>query len=103
MALIVRSRRLRSCSSVTVGAASNCEARVSRRGFTLGACERVFFARARVQEYRKVFADAAITLSGELIGRCADDDPVALLDRQAEQCVTDCAAHLVNSHAGIIP
>ena len=79
------------------------EARVSRRGLTLRACERVLFAGLRVQEHRKVLADAPEAQGRELIGRRADDDPIALLDGQAEQCVTDCAADLVDSHAGIIP
>jgi len=56
-----------------------------------------------VEEHREILADALESLRQELVGRCADDDPVALLDRQAEQCVPDGAADLVNLHASIIP
>ncbi len=79
------------------------EPRVPRRRFALRPRQRVLFAGARVQKYGEVFADAAEPLCDELVGRGADDNPVAFLDRQAEQCITDCAAHLVDSHAGIIP
>jgi hypothetical protein len=56
-----------------------------------------------MQEHGEVFADAAKALGEELVGGRSDDDPVALLHGQAEQCITDCAAHLVDSHACIIP
>jgi len=57
------------------------EPRVARRGFALRARERVLLAGLRVQEHREIFADAAEALRRELVGRRADDDPIALLDR----------------------
>jgi hypothetical protein len=56
------------------------KAGISRRGLTLDSSECVFFAGARVQEYRKILADAPIALCDELVGRSADDDPIALRD-----------------------
>jgi len=78
------------------------EARVSGGRLTLGTRKRIFLAGARMQEYGEVLPDPPKPTRFELFGRCADNDPVALLDGQAEQCVTDCAAYLVDFHAGII-
>ena len=79
------------------------ESRIARRRLALGARERVLLAGTRMQKHGKVLADSAESLAGELIGRGADDHPVALLDGQAEQCITDCTAYLVDSHRCIIP
>ena len=81
-----------------VAAVSNCEARVAAADLALGARERVFVAGCRMQEDREVLADAPIALREQLVGRRADDDPVALLDRQAEQGVAYRAADLVDFH-----
>ena len=79
------------------------EARVAAAYLALGARERIFVAGDRMQEDGEVLADAPISLRKQLVGRSADDDPVALLDRQAEQGVAYRPADLVDFHARIIP
>jgi hypothetical protein len=56
-----------------------------------------------MEKHGEVLADAPVALRRELVGRSADDDPVALLDRQAEQGVAYGPADLVHFHARIIP
>ncbi len=74
------------------------EAGVAAADLALGARKRVFVAGARMQEDGEVLADAPVALREQLVGRSADDDPVALLDRQAEQGVAYCPADLVDFH-----
>jgi hypothetical protein len=70
MALMVRSRRARSSS------------------------------RVRMQEHREILADRLVAPRRHLRRRGADDDPVAVLHRQAEKLVAHCAADGVRLHAG---
>ena len=79
------------------------EAGVARSDLALGARQRVLLAGSRMQEHREILADAPVAFALELFGRRADDDPVALLDRQAEQRVTYGAADLIYLHGRIIP
>ena len=74
------------------------EAGVAAADLALGARERVFVAGARMEKDGEVLADAPVALREQLVGRSADDDPVALLDRQAEQGVAYRPADLVNFH-----
>ena len=56
-----------------------------------------------MQKHGEILADAAEALGGKLLGRGADDHPVALLDRQAEQGIAYRPADLVHFHDRIIP
>ena len=98
MALMVRSRRLRSSSRVTAGENCVVEAAVAGRDLALEARERVLLVRLRMQEHREFAADALVALAHELLGSCADHHPVALADRQAEQPVPNRAANQVDLH-----
>ena len=98
IALIVRSRRSRSCSSVTSGENRRLEAAIAGTGLAFGARERVFLARLRMQEDGKVLADGLVAQRGQFLGGCAHDDPVALAHRQAEQFVAYRAADEVGFH-----
>ena len=79
MALMVRSRRARSSSSVTSGVGVEGEAFVAGRGLALGARQRIFLVRLRVQENREVLADRLVAQRHHFLRRGADDDPVAIL------------------------
>src|SRR4029079_12873823 len=68
------------------------EPRVAGTDLSLRAGERVLLARARMEENRKVLADAPIPERLEVLRRRADDHEVAFLDGQAEQGVPDRAA-----------
>jgi hypothetical protein len=74
------------------------EAGVTSADLAFGARERIFVAGGRMEKDREVLADASIPLRDQLVGLRADDDPVALLDRQAEQGVAYGPADLVNFH-----
>ena len=74
------------------------EARVARRGLALGAGQRIFLVRARMQEDREIPPDRLKPRAQHLLRRRADHHPVAVLDRQAEQFVAHRAAHGVGFH-----
>ncbi len=52
-----------------------------------------------MQEHRKVAAHFAVLQAQQLIARAAHHDPVAFLDRQAEQSVPNGAANQIHLHA----
>ena len=91
MALIVRSRRLRSSSSVTSGENSRGEAPIAGPDLRSRRAS-AYSSWSGVQEHREIAPHRQIALAFELFGASADDDPVALLYRQAEQPVPDRAA-----------
>ena len=74
------------------------EAAVAGTGLALGARERVFLVGFRVQEHREIAADLAEAGFQHLVGRRADDDPVALGDRPAEQLVANRASDQIDFH-----
>ena len=98
IALMVRSRRCRSSSSVTSGEAWNEEAVIAGRRLSLGARQRVFLFRLGMEEDREIGADGDVAERAQRVGRGADDDPVAVLNRQAEQAVAHGAADDVRVH-----
>jgi hypothetical protein len=51
-----------------------------------------------MEEDRKILADRLEALGDHLLGRGADHDVVALLDRQTEKLVSNCSANEVNLH-----
>jgi hypothetical protein len=67
-------------------------------GFALGARQRVFLMRFGVQEYREILADRLVALRDHIVWRGTDDDPIHILDRQAQHFIADCAANAVNLH-----
>src|SRR5262249_30185373 len=71
------------------------KSRVTPAHLAFRASERIFVARGWMEKDREVLADAPVALREELVGRSADDDPVALLDRQAKQGVAYGPADLV--------
>ena len=81
-----------------VGSGVELEAVIAARGLALGARERVFLFRLRVQEHREVPADGLVAELHHLLGRRADHDVVAVLHRQPEQLVAHGAADGVDLH-----
>ena len=65
---------------------------------TLAAGKRVLLAGSRMQEDREVTPDRAEAAREHLVGRAADHDPVAILDRQPEQGVAHRPADDVGLH-----
>ncbi len=76
------------------------ESLVALSGFALGTRQGVFLVRLRVQEYREILADRLVAQRDHVVGRGADDDVVAVGQRQAQQPVTHCAADDVGFHGG---
>lgn len=76
-----------------VGGVVDREALVAGRRLALGARQRVLGLRARVQEDREILAHGAEAARLHRLGRGADDDVVAVLHGQAQQCVANGAAH----------
>ena len=74
------------------------EAVVAGAGLALGARERVLLVRLGMEEHREVAADGEVAERAQLVGIGADDDPVAVADRQAEQCVANRAADQIALH-----
>ena len=68
------------------------EAAVAAPGLALGAGQCVLFAGVRVQEHGEVAADRAEAGRFHRLGSGADDHPVAVAGRQAEQAVAHRAA-----------
>ena len=81
-----------------VGRGVESEAVVARRGFALGARQRVLFVGLRMQEHRKIAPDRTETQPHHLLRRCADHDMIAVLHRQAEQFIAHRAADHVGFH-----
>ena len=74
------------------------EAAVARRRLALGARERHFLFRLRVQEDREVLADRRVAGGHHLVGRGAHGHPVVVVHRQPEQGIAHCAADHVGFH-----
>jgi hypothetical protein len=51
-----------------------------------------------MEEHREILAHRLEALLHHLFGRGADHHVVALFHRQAEQLVTNCAAHRIDFH-----
>ena len=75
---------------------------VAGGGLALGAGQRVFLTRLRVEEYREVLADRPVAEGLEFGGRRPDDAPVTLGGREPQELVPDGAANEVHLHAGIL-
>jgi hypothetical protein len=54
--------------------------------------------RIRMQKHRKVAADFSIFQAQQFLSGAPDDDPVALLDGQAEQRVSNGSANQIHLH-----
>jgi hypothetical protein len=65
----------------------NREAAMTRAALALGAGERIFLARAGVEEDRKITAHLPKALRAHLRGGRPEDDVIALVHRQAQQLV----------------
>ncbi|OQC08585.1 MAG: hypothetical protein BWX79_01620 [Alphaproteobacteria bacterium ADurb.Bin100] len=74
------------------------EALVAARGLALGARQRVLLAGLRMQEDREILAHRQVAQRAHLLGRGADDHPVPVLDRQAQQLVAHRSTHPINLH-----
>ena len=98
IALIVRSRRSRSCSRVTSAEKRSDKTPIAGPGLALGAGKCVFLARLRMQEDREVFAHCFVTLGGQRVGLGSHDDPIAFAHRQAEEFIADRAADKIGLH-----
>ena len=62
------------------------------------AREGVLLLRFGMEKNRKILADRAVTQRDHLLRRGADDDVIAVLDRQSEQRIAHCAADLIYLH-----
>jgi hypothetical protein len=74
------------------------ESAIAGAGLALEARERVLFLGFRVQENGKIPPDGNESRPLELGRRRAHDDPIALMDRAAQQTVTNRATHQVHLH-----
>ena len=74
------------------------ETLVAARRLSLGARERVFLVRLRVQEYREILAHRAIAQLLHLLRRGTDHDVILVGDRPAEQPVAHCPSDRVDLH-----
>ena|SRR5437899_8197225 len=77
------------------------EALVAAPALSLGARERIFLVRLRVQEHREILAHRLVAEALHFLGRRPDDDVVAILYRQPEQLVAHRAADRVELHSYI--
>ena len=85
---------------MTLGLGVEGEAAIARAGLALGARERVLLVRVRMQEHREVAADGDVAVVEHVLDVGADDDPVAIDDRMAEQRIAHRAADEVAFHRG---
>jgi len=81
-----------------IGAGVKDETGIAWRRLAFGAGEGVFLMRLRMQEDREVAADGFEPSCRHVFRGGADDDPVAILYRQAEQFVAHRAADAVGLH-----
>ena len=75
------------------------EALVAAAALALGARERVFLVRLRMQEHREILADGLEAEPFHLFRRGADDHVVLVLQRQPEQPVAHRAADYIGLHS----
>lgn len=57
---------------------------IAGRSLAFGARQRIFFVTDGMQEDREIFTYRHKALRSHLLGRCADDDMVTILDRQTK-------------------
>ena len=76
----------------------NGKAPVARCRFALGAGQRIFFPGLGVQKHGEVAPHGQVAQRHQLFRRGADDDPVAVFHRQAQQGVPHRSTHHVNLH-----
>ena len=81
-----------------VGTESYVKAAVSGGHLALEPRERVFLLRVGMKKDRKVAPDLAVIQVQQLLARAADDDPVALLHRKAQQGVPNRSANQIHLH-----
>ena len=74
------------------------EAVVPRGRLALGAGERHLFAGLRMQKDREVAPDRPVAQGKQFLGARADDDPIAIVHRHAEQAVAHRAADDIGLH-----
>lgn len=76
---------------------------VAQANFALESRESVFLVRAWMQKYREFapYWHESVTL--QLIGAGADNDPIALVYRTSEQTIPNRAANQVDFHTSILP
>ena len=74
------------------------EAGVAWAGFTLGAGERVFLVRLRMEKDREVLTHRAIPELQHFLRAAAHDDVIVVLDRQTQQLIADRAADSKDLH-----
>ena len=79
-----------------IGRREELEAAIAPSVLALGARERVFLVRFRMQEYREVAAHRAESRRQHRLRRHADDDVVTVGDSAAEKFVADDTADLVD-------
>jgi hypothetical protein len=75
---------------------------IAAAGLAFGPRQCVLLAGLRMQEYRKILADRLVAEAAQVVRARADDDVVAIADRQAEQAVTHRAADEIDFHGGIM-
>ena len=80
------------------GRREELEAAVAAPVLALGARERVFLVRVRMQEHREIATHRPVAGRDHDFGRRADDDPVAIGAAAAEQLVAHRAADAVDAH-----
>ena len=71
---------------------------VARGRFTLGAGQCVFLTCGRVQKHRKVLADGLKTFGYQFVRRGAHDNPIMVLNLQAQQGIANRTTHEKNLH-----
>ncbi len=81
-----------------IGRDEELEAAIAVAVLALGARERVFLARVRVQEHREIASHRLVARRNQNFGRRADDHPVAVNDAAAEKLVPNRAADAIDLH-----
>jgi hypothetical protein len=69
-------------------------------GLALGAGQRIFLVRSGMQENREILAHRLEAARQHILGRSANDDVIAILNRQTEQLVADRSADREDLHVG---
>ncbi len=102
MALMVRSRRSRSSSSVMSGRELGDEAAIARPGLALAPGQRVLGIGLRMQEHREIPPHRLVARAREFLGAAADHHVVLLLHFAPQQRVPDRAADQIHLHASMV-
>jgi len=72
-----------------LGSRMHGEAGITGPDFALGASERIFLVRLRVEKNREVLADRAKALLDHLLRIAADYDVIVILHRKSQQLIAD--------------